>query len=323
MPKSSLLEVRNLTLAYGSGSQRLTAVNDVSFALSAGESLATVGESGCGKSSLARAILRVLPNNVSEFSGSIYLMGKDIKTMPERELRTRIRWKKISWVPQEALAVFNPVYRIGSQLEETLKVHGVRNPKVRRDEAMRLSRLVGLSGEDDMAKYPHELSGGMLQRAAIAMALALNPSLVILDEPTSALDVSLQGGIINLLNDLRQKFNLSYIFITHDIVLATKLCGFFAVLYGGRIVEYGSKEAVIDHASHQYTRALLECVPTFEPGRKMSTIPGEPPDLKKVRDSCPFYPRPAVRCENCREDEPPVLIEIAEGHWVARHISSS
>lgn len=317
-----LLEVKDLVLSYELGREKLTAVNHVSFTIGrAGEALAIVGESGCGKSSLAKAILRVLPNNVSEFSGSIRLEGEDIKEMPERQLQQSIRWKKISWVPQDAMSAFNPVLQVGSLLEETLKVHRVGDSKERRREAIRLFQLVGLK-ENDLTKYPHEFSGGMLQRAAIAMALALSPSLVILDEPTSSLDVSLQGGIINLLTDLREKFNLSYVFITHDIVLATKLCGFFAVLYGGRIVEYGSREAVIDHAAHQYTRALLECVPTFEPGRKMSAIPGEPPDLRKVAGGCPFYPRPAVRCEGCREDEPPVLTEIAEGHWVARHIQN-
>lgn len=319
-----LLEVKDLTLSYGSGRQRLTALSQVSFTIPrAGEALAVVGESGCGKSTLASAIMRVLPGNVSQLSGSVRLSGDDILYMSEPELRRTVRWKKISWVPQEAMAMFNPVFRIGGQLEETLKVHGLADSEARRAEAIRLFRLVGLNGENDLAKYPHELSGGMRQRAAIAMALALNPSLVILDEPTTALDVSLQGGIISLLQDLRDQFDLSYIFITHDIVLATKLCSSFVVLYGGRIAEYGSREAVIDRASHRYTQALLACLPLLEPGQKMSSIAGEPPDLRKIGGGCPFYPRPAVRCDGCRENEPPVLVEIEEGHWVAQHVSSS
>ncbi|OGC56094.1 hypothetical protein A2797_01850 [candidate division WWE3 bacterium RIFCSPHIGHO2_01_FULL_48_15] len=324
MPNPPLLEVRDLTLSYGSGSKKLTALDRVSFTIKqAGEALAVVGESGSGKSSLASAIMKILPNNVSEFSGSVRLNGEDIKEMPESQLSRSIRWKRVSWVPQEASAVFNPIYQIGRQLEETLGVHGVRDSQVRRAEAIRLFQLVGLNSESDLAKYPSELSGGMRQRAAIAMALALKPSLVILDEPTSALDVSLQGGIISLLQDLRDQFDLSYIFITHDVVLATKLCNSFVVLYGGRIAEYGSREAVIDRASHKYTRALLNCVPTFEPGQKMLSIPGEPPDLRKVAGRCPFYPRPAIRCDGCRENEPPVLVEVEEGHWVAQHILSS
>lgn len=316
------LEVKNLTLAYKQGPKKVFAVNDVSLTIEhAGQALAVVGESGCGKSSLAKAILQILPNNIAEFSGEVLLEGKDVRTMSVAQLRKSIWWKKISWVPQDAMNMFNPVYKVGQQIEETLMVHGVAKEK-RRDETLRLLRLVGL-GEHDADKYPHEFSGGMLQRAAIALALALNPSLVILDEPTSALDVSLQGGIINLLQELKEKFNLSYIFITHDIVLATKLCDSFAVLYGGRIAEYGTREAVIENPMHKYTQALLDCVPTFDVDQNMTAIPGEPPHMLDVKNACPFADRPAIRCDNCRESEPPTLVEVETGHWVARHQSVS
>lgn len=316
MTEQPFLEVKNLTLSYRTDKGDLTAVNNVSFTIErAGQSLAVVGESGCGKSSLALAMLQLLPNNVSEFSGEIWLEGRNIKEMPESELRRQIRWKKIAWVPQTPM--FNPVYRIGKQLEELLRVHNV-NVESYEKEIARLLSIVGLRSEN-ARHYPHQLSGGMLQRAAIAMALALNPSLVLLDEPTSALDVSLQGGIINLLRDLREKFNLSYIFITHDIVLATKLCDLFVVIYGGRIVERGSAKNVIGSPRHPYTKKLLECIPVFDESQKIAAIPGEPPDLREVSGICPFAQREAVRCAQCPGEKAPELLEYEKGHFVACH----
>lgn len=317
MDKTPFFEVKNLTLSYRTGKTDVVAVNDISFTIeNPGQALAIVGESGCGKSSLAVALLqRGLPNNVSEFSGEIWLEGENIKGLPDSELRKRICWKKISWVPQTP--AFNPVRKIGKEIKGTLKKHKV-DVENYDEEVIRLLRMVGLRPEH-ADNYPHQLSGGMLQRADIAMALALNPSLVILDEPTSALDVSLQGGIINLLQDLRDDFNLSYIFITHNIVLATKLCDTFAVIYGGRIVESGFTKDVIGSPLHSYTKALLKCVPTFNENQQIASIPGEPPDLRDVLNSCPFAEREAVRCKECPGESMPELIEYEPGHFVACH----
>lgn len=316
--QTPFLEVRDLVLSYRTGKSDLTAVNKVSFTIDKpGQALAVVGESGCGKSSLAIAILQLLPNNVSEFSGEILLEGQNIKGMSQRELRKNVWWKKIAWVPQNPMSMFNPMYRIGDQIKETLQVHNVEVD----DYEQEISRLLGTVGlrPEHAGHYPHQLSGGMLQRASIAMALALNPSLVILDEPTSALDVSLQGGIINLLDELRNEFNLSYIFITHDIVLATKLCDLFAVIYAGRIVERGSADLVIDNPMHPYTRELLKCVPTFDREQKVAAIPGEPPDLRDIADICPFADRPAVKCDACPGNSLPELEEQESGHFAACH----
>ena len=206
MGETPFLDVKNLTLSYRTGNTDLVAVNNVSFTIGKpGQALAVVGESGCGKSSLILAILQLLPNNVSEFSGEIWLEGKNIKMMSYSELRKHIWWKKISWVPQNPSSMFNPIYRIGKQIKETLRVHKVEVESYD-EEVTRLLSIVGLR-EEHAKHYPHQLSGGMLQRAAIATALALNPSLILLDEPTSALDVSLQGEIINLLSDLRDKLD--------------------------------------------------------------------------------------------------------------------
>lgn len=344
MSENVFFEVRNLKLSYrtirkqgfsfvnrlaaGRKSRKsfeprdLVAVNNVSFSIEKpGRALAIVGESGCGKTSLALAILRQLPNNVSEFSGDIFLEGENIRIMPSAEFRKRISWKKISWVPQNHASMWNPVLKIGNEIQGTLEFHKVRNA---RGEMVRLLEAVGLN-EGHASHYPHQLSGGQLQRACIARALLLRPALVILDEPTSSLDVSLEGEIINLLNELKEKFSLSYIFITHNIARASSFADKFAVFYGGRIVEMAPTQKILSSPRHPYTRALLGCVPTIHPSSSagrgpVPSIPGEPPDLRVVRDVCPFRVRPAVRCSQCeRAEVPPPLREVEPGHFVACH----
>lgn len=311
---NKLLEVRNLRMSYsGQGGRKISAVNDVSFEIqNPGDALAIVGESGCGKSSLALAIQGLPPSNVCEFSGKVFLEGKDLFSMAPEDIDKRIRWKKIAWIRQNPAGSLNPVFTVGAQIRETLQVHGVRNVK---SEEKRLLEIVGLL-PDDGNKYPHQLSGGMQQRAGIATALALNPSLVILDEPTSALDISRQGAIIRLLRDLRSEFSCSYIFITHDITLANQIADFFAVMYAGRIVEYGRAEEVLKNPLHSYTKALLDCIPTLESNKQIGFIPGEPPDLSEACTGCPFRFRPAVACEKCGEEDIE-LRDTGNGHLVA------
>lgn len=320
MMTSKLLEVLNLRMVYsGKSGRKIPAVNNVSFEMrEPGQSLAIVGESGCGKSSLAVAVQNLPPGNVCEFSGRVLLQGEDIIALSKKELNKRIRWKKISWVRQSPASSLNPVSTIGGQIRETLLVHGMRNGKDREGE---LLEMVGLL-KDDGSKYPHQLSGGMQQRACIAIALALHPSLVILDEPTSALDVSLQGAIINLLLSLKREFSCSYIFITHDITLAKQIADFFAVMYAGRIVEYGRAEDVLKNPLHPYTKALLDCIPSLESGKKIKFIPGEPPDLSLGIAGCPFRFRRALACEKCGEGE--IELRDAGGrHLVACHTYTS
>jgi len=288
-------------------------VNNVSFEIAKqGDTLAVVGESGCGKSSLALALLRLPPNNVLELSGKVMLEGVDLLSLPKAKMDKKIRWKKISWIMQNPASALNTVYTIGAQIRETLEVHGENNSA---KEEAKLLEMVGLLA-DDGRKFPHQLSGGMQQRAVIARALALKPSLVILDEPTSALDISRQGAIIHLLKDLKREFFCSYIFITHDITLAKQIADFFAVMYAGRIVEYGRANDILRQPLHPYTRALLDCIPSLESDKEMGFIPGEPPDLSEVCSGCPFRFRPAIACEKCGEEELN-LCDAGNGHLVA------
>lgn len=320
MTFTPFLDVKNLVLSYRTPEGDLTAVNNISFTIDKpGQALAIVGESGCGKSSLISALLqgKLLPNNVSEFSGEIWFEGRDIKKMSESELRDEIRWKKIAVVPQSPDAVFNPVKKIKKPIEEVLKKHKA-DVEDYDQEVKRLLSMVGLRPEyADL--YPYQLSGGMRQRASIALAFALKPSLILLDEPTSALDVSMQGGIINLFRDLSDEFQISYIFVTHDIVLATKFCDFFAVIYGGKIVEQGAMRDVISSPLHPYTKKLLECVPRFDEEQVIAAIPGEPPDLRQVKNICPFVERESVRCAECPGKNMPKLIEYENEHFAACH----
>lgn len=310
------LEVENLRMVYRKGKERIVAVNNVSFEIeNPGEALAVVGESGCGKTSLANA-LQQLPPKDADLSGRVLLEGRDLFSLSSEELKRTVRWKQMAWVPQVAANALNPVFTIGNQIRETLSVHGAPSNDA---EVFRLLEAVGLSRENAKS-HPFRLSGGMQQRACIATAIALNPKLILLDEPTSSLDVSIQGAIISLLESLKKEYGSSYIFITHDITLAKELCDFFAVMYAGRIVEMGSTEQVIYNPLHPYTQQLLDCIPTLERGKRIRFIPGEPPDLSvpEVSVGCPFRFRPAVACANCSEVEP-MLEDKGDGHLVACH----
>lgn len=321
MTNQPFLKVEDLRMAYSTRAGKVLAVNNVSFQIKErGSALAIVGESGCGKSSLALALQNLTTDNVCELSGKVLLEGEDLFSLKRSELNKRIRWKKISWVRQNPTSSLNPVYTIGAQIREVLRVCGAGRIKNVKSEEARLLDMVGLLAEDGR-KYPFQLSGGMQQRACIAVALALNPSLVILDEPTSALDVSRQGAIINLLTEFKKGFSCSYIFITHDIILANQICDFFVVMYAGRIVEFGASEQILKNPLHPYTKALLNCIPTLAGERKIGFIPGEPPDLHKVRSGCPFRFREAIACKQCGEKEIE-LRDIGDGHLVACHLYS-
>lgn len=316
MAQDKLLAVENLRVVYKKGKKRIIAVNNVSFGIERpGQALAIVGESGCGKTTLAAALQRLLPRD-ADLSGKVFFDGEDLLSLSEGELGKRIRWKKMAWVPQGTANSLNDFFTIGNLTSEVLGVHGAKSDE---EEVVRLLKSVGLSSEDARS-HPFELSGGMKQRVCIAHAIAHRPKLLLLDEPTSALDVSIQGAIIDLLEKLKREFFSSYIFITHDIMLAKELCDFFAVMYAGRIVEMGSTEQILYNPLHPYTQRLLECIPTLERGKKIRFIPGEPPDLSlpEVSVGCPFRFRSAVACANCSEMEPP-LQDKGDGHLVACH----
>ncbi len=297
------LTVENLFLYYRTKRGSVRAVDDVSFDLQRGQTLAVVGESGCGKTSTASAVLRLLPRNVSRYEGVVRLNGTDIMGLSDDEFRRNVRWKGISIVFQGAMNALSPTLKADYQVAEPLRVHlnlEKEEAMIRTMEVLRAVRLPDYVGE----RYPHELSGGMKQRVVIAMALVMKPSIVILDEPTSALDTMTQASIINLLKLLKEEEHLSYIFITHDLGLASELADRVAIMYAGEIVEIGSAEDVYLNPEHPYTQKLLASVPRLRGDEKPTSIPGTPPDLVHPPPGCRFHPRCSYAFEPCDKDEP-------------------
>jgi oligopeptide/dipeptide ABC transporter ATP-binding protein len=308
----SLLEVTGLHVEYVSERGAVHALSDASFTLAqAGEALGIIGESGSGKSTLALALMRMLPPNAVRSAGSIRLGGQDLDVLPDDRFRREVRWRRMAMVFQGAMNAFNPVLRVGRQVAERPVYDGVPEREAFA-EVDRLFELVGLP-PGTAERYPHELSGGMKQRVAIAMALALRPELVILDEPTSALDVSVQAQIMNLLKRLKQELGLAMIFITHDIALASDLSDRVAVVYSGQVRELGSADDVLTEPLDPYTRALLATVPRLRSAEPPAGLPGAPPDPTAPPPGCRFEPRCAYAFEPCAT-RPPALLEPRAGH---------
>jgi len=298
--------VENLQLYYSTLRGMVRAVDFVSFEVGHLETLAIVGESGSGKSSTAHAIIRILPRNVAVFSGSVKFDSMEISKLSEEEFRRKVRVGGISMVFQGAMNSLNPVMRVGDQVAEPLIVNKGMSKHEALKEAVEALQLVGLD-ETMSRRYPHELSGGMKQRVMIAMSLVLKPKLVILDEPTSALDVITQTNIMNLLKRLRTERGFSYIFITHDLGLASELADKVAVMYAGKLAEIGPIEKVYTEPKHPYTKLLLESVPTLRVDRQPVFIPGTPPDLIDPPKGCRFHPRcPYAIKGKCDVEEPPM-----------------
>ena len=307
-----LLDVQNLRLHYAAGGRVVRAVDDVSFTIEKmGEAVGVVGESGSGKSSLANALMRLLPKNVAAFEGEVRLDGQDLMALSEEQYRRQIRWRRMAMVFQGAMSVLNPVIRIGDQIIEPLVVNGDAPKKVAQRRARDLLERVGLPSSL-YDRYPHELSGGQKQRVVIATALVQDPDLLILDEPTSALDVSIQAQIMNLLKDLKQDPGISMIFITHDIGLASDLCDRIAVAYAGEHVELGPAERILLQPRHPYTELLLASLPRLKGMERPRPMPGEPPDLTSVPSGCRFHPR-CPRCFAPCPDHHPPAFELPDG----------
>lgn len=310
----ALLEVENLSLHYSSARGPVRAVDSVSFALEKpGEALGIIGESGSGKSSMALALMRLLPKNVAHYSGIVKLDGQDLMQLSNEEFRHQVRWKKMAMAFQGAMAALNPVLRVGDQLAERMLLEGIAKPDALK-EIERLLRLAGLPAEV-IQRYPHELSGGMKQRVVIAMSLTLKPPLLILDEPTSALDVSVQAQIMNLLKQLKWDLGISMIFITHDLALASDLCDRVAVIYGGELREIGAADGVMLRPRHPYSQRLLASIPRLHDPTQPEFLPGAPPNLVSPPAGCRFHPRCAQRFEPCDQKAPPFL-EAEPGQWV-------
>src|SRR5215217_6117827 len=307
-----LLDVRDLYLYYSSAGRTVRAVDGISFTIEErGEAIGVVGESGSGKTSLATALMRLLPKSVSRFDGSIRLDGQELRELSDEEFRRQIRWRRIAMVFQGAMNVLNPVMKVGAQVAEPLLLNDRMEKKAARAKVEGLLERVGLPREI-YDRYPHELSGGQKQRVVIATALIEHPDLLILDEPTSALDVSVQAQIMNLLKDLKEDPGISMIFITHDIGLASDLCDKIAVAYAGEHVEFGPAERVLVEPRHPYTKLLLASLPRLHETERPLAMPGEPPDLSSPPPGCRFHPRCPYRFEPCDRDHPPA-IRLADG----------
>jgi peptide/nickel transport system ATP-binding protein len=309
----SLLEVENLTVGYQTKRGYLRAVEGLSFSLEQGRSLGFVGESGCGKTTVGMALMGLLPPNASVTAGRILFEGQDLLKMSDDEMR-QIRWRKIAMIFQAAMNALNPVQRIQDQIAEAILAH---DASVSKAEAVKqVEGLFGLVGlpEDRMRDFPHQYSGGMKQRAIIAMALACRPSLIVADEPTTALDVIVQHQILEEIKDLQKKLNIGIIFISHDISIVADVCHEIGIMYAGQLVECGPRDGVFDAPAHPYTKALLSSYPSLTGRRRhLTPIPGETPHLIDPPSGCRFCERCPDSKAGCRSGTP-VWIEISPHH---------
>jgi peptide/nickel transport system ATP-binding protein len=309
-----VLKIEGLHLYYITMRGEVKAVDDISLEIGPGEAIGIVGESGCGKTSMSLGITRLLPSNVSEHKGSIELEGRELMKLSKEEFRSDINWKKISMVFQGAMNSLNPVIRVGIQVSEPLVIHEKMSKQEAKERVLSIFERVGLTPKT-FDSYPHELSGGMKQRVVIAMALVLNPPLIILDEPTSALDVSIQAQVMNLLKQLKKERNMAMIFITHDIALSSDISDKMAVMYGGHIVEFGTSEQVINDPKHPYTQKLLASTPLLRSYNEPDFIPGAPPDLVSPPTGCNYNPRCHMVMDVCSRKDPPTTYPV-EGQRV-------
>ena len=312
----TLLEVDNLSIGYQSRRGCVTAVDQVGFSLKRGRSLGLVGESGCGKTTIGKALMGLLPPNADVLSGSIRFDGNQLAGAPQAVFRA-VRWNRIAMIFQAAMNALNPIHRVGEQVLEALLIH---RPGMSRKEAwQRVAELFHLVGipEDRAADYPHQFSGGMKQRAVIAMALVCEPELIIADEPTTALDVIVQDQILKQLKTLQADLDISILFISHDISVVADVCHDIGVMYAGQLVEYGSRNEVLEQPAHPYTQALLGAFTGLmkEDGEPLSALPGAPPDLAEVGTGCRFCERCCAADNSCSL-ETPQWTELSPQHRV-------
>ena len=313
---SAVLEVKDLKMYYSTKQGMVKAADGISFSINQGESMGLVGESGCGKTSVSMSIMRLLAENAKIVGGQILFKGQDIVKLKEEEMN-KIRWAGIAMIFQAAMNSLNPVYKVGDQIIEAILAH---EPDVTFEEAReRVAELYKLVGLDPkrMDNYPHEYSGGMKQRAVIAMSLACNPDLIIADEPTTALDVIVQDMILKELSKIQKKLNMSMIYISHDIAVIAEVAEKIAIMYSGKIVELSDAVTIFKKPAHPYTVGLMSSFPSIHgEKKKLVTIPGEPPNLLNAPDHCRFAPRCPFATKECWEKTPPYE-EIEPNHYVA------
>ena len=316
----ALLEVRNLTTHFLTAAGVVRAVDGVSWDIREGETVALVGESGCGKSVSALSVMRLVPAPAGRIvGGQVLFKGRDLLTLSEEEMR-RIRGREIAMIFQEPMTSLNPVLTVGRQLTEGLEVHLGLSPTAARGRAVELLAMVGIPDpERRLAQYPHQFSGGMRQRMMIAMALACGPSLILADEPTTALDVTIQAQILELLKDLSRRLGVAMLIITHNLGVVARYADRVNVMYAGRIIERGTARELYRNPRHPYTLGLLRSVPRLDEPRRerLAPIEGQPPDLTRLPPGCAFAPRCGFRVERCLSEAPPLEAVDADGHLAA------
>jgi len=316
-----MIEVKDLTMHYKATLGWVKAVNDVTFSLDKHESLGIVGESGAGKSSVAIALLRILPQNGVIRQGKVLVDGFEVLSLPGSTFRKDVRWKKISMIFQASMDALDPVYTVGHQLISVLRLHRNVSKKEARKMAEAAVGRVDLRSSI-LNSYPHELSGGMKQRVMIAMSfLLIQPSVVLADEPTSALDVLVEDRVLKQMKKLQVESDLSVVHISHNVSTILTMCDKMAVMYAGAFVEYGNVRNVFKHCAHPYTIGLLKAVPSLRaPTEMLVTIPGTPPSLIQPPVGCTFAPRCPLAASICRETIPPI-VKLADDHWVRCHFA--
>lgn len=314
-----MLTIENLEVHYTTDEGDVRAVDGVNLELDRNETIGLVGESGCGKTTTAKAIIRLLATNGRIAGGSIRFEGTELTELSNRDLRRDIRWNEVSMIPQNAMNGFDPVYTVGQQIVEVIRAH---EPNTTKLDAMRRARdlfeELGIEG-DRIDDYPHQFSGGMAQRAMVALALSLGPSIVLADEPTTALDVVIQDQILQVISDMQNELDSSMILITHDMSVVSETCDYIAVMYGGRIVEYADARTIIQNPRHPYTLGLRNSFPDITVDtQELISIPGVPPNLIDPDEGCKFAPRCPFAQDECWEVTPSPE-EFGEGHIVECH----
>lgn len=311
--ETSFLQVENLTVEYSSGRQTIHAVNGVSFRLEKGKTLALVGETGAGKTTIARAIMRILPDASAKIAGGKVILDKtDLLSLNEQEMRS-VRGGKVSMVFQDPMTALNPIMRVGDQIAEVIRKHQTLTTKTASELAEQMLEMVGIP-KSRYGEYPHQFSGGMKQRVVIAIALACNPELLLADEPTTALDVTIQAQVLEMIRELKTRHNTAMILITHDLGVVAAVSDDVAVVYAGEILEYGTKEEIFLNPRHPYTIGLFGAIPDIAVDvRRLANIEGLPPDPADLPKGCCFSPRCPHATKECHEKKP-ALREIAQGH---------
>jgi len=315
-----LLDVQDLKTYYSTLRGSVKAVEGVNFQVEKGQALGLAGESGCGKTTVALSILRILPLGGKILGGKILFNGEDLVNLEKDEMRKKVRWKGISLVFQGAMNALNPVYKVGDQIAEAILLHETKvSKREAKDRTGKLLEMVGIE-KSRADNYPHEFSGGMRQRALIAMSLACNPDLLIADEPGTALDVIVQAQVLKLMKELKDRLNLGMILITHDLSIIAETCEKCAIMYAGKIVESGDVVTIFKKPLHPYTQGLMDAFPSIKTAKKeMTSIRGFPPDLLNPPSGCRFHPRCSQAMSICKEEEPR-FIEVSGGHYVACHL---